>query len=286
MEMVRIEPGEFLMGSTKTQIDMLLKQFPGSEREWFDDEQPQHPVKITRPFNLGAHQVTVGQFRRFVEKTGYKTVAELDGTRSYGLVGTEWKQDAAINWRTPGFEQSDDHPVVCVSYHDAMAFVTWLNEQEKSGRQSYRLPTEAEWEYAARAGTGVLYGGSDVSESLVRIGNVADASLKKVIASATCIDGNDGFVYTAPVGSFEPNAWQLYDMIGNVWEWCDDWFDPKFYQAAPEENPHNKAKALGRVIRGGGWFISPRYCRPAYRTGSVPDYRGRSVGFRLAEDQE
>ena len=130
-----------------------------------------------------------------------------------------------------------------MSHNDAIAFITWLNEQEKGRKNAYRLPTEAEWEYAARAGTSGLYGASDDPESLVRIGNVADASLKKILPNATCIKGDDGFVYTAPVGSFEPNAWHLYDMIGNVGEWCDDWFDPNFYNTAPRENPHNKAEA-------------------------------------------
>ena len=111
MTMVRIEPGEFLMGSTKAQIDMLLKRFPDAKREWFDDEQPQHPVKITRPFYLAAHQVTVGQFRRFVERSGHKTDDE---------------------WRNPGFDQREDHPVVNVSHDDA-AGVPRLAERTGKG---------------------------------------------------------------------------------------------------------------------------------------------------------
>ncbi len=237
MTMQRIEPGEFLMGSTKAQIDTLVKQFPGSEGGWLDAEQPQHPVKITRPFYLAAHAVTVGQFRRFVESSGYKTEAEQGDRGSYGWDGKEWKLDPKINWKTPGFAQGNDHPVVCVSYNDALAFLGWLNEQETEKKRGYCLPTEAEWEYACRAGTGGIYGGSDDPESLVRIANVADASYKKQFPNSTCIRGDDGFVYTAPVGSFEPNAWHLYDMIGNVWEWCDDGYDPKFYQSSPKEDP-------------------------------------------------
>ncbi len=140
MTMVRIEPGEFLMGSTKAQIDKLVKRFPGIVSESCDDEQPQHPVKITRPFYLATHQVTVGQFYRFAESSGYRTEPEKAGK------GT--------SWRVPGFAQADDHPVVWVSHNDAVAFLGWPNEQKNEGEFGYRLPTEAEWEYACRAGTG------------------------------------------------------------------------------------------------------------------------------------
>ena len=196
MTMVRIEPGEFLMGSTEAKIEKLAKQFPDTKSEWFVDEQPQHQVQITKPFYLAAHQVTVGQFRRFIENSGYKTEAEKTGEGSHVWDGKEWKLDPLKNWRNPGFIQGDDHPVVCVSHNDAVAFLGWLNDQEKEKKHGYRLPTEAQWEYACRAGTGGLYGGSDDPESLVRIANVADASFKKVFPNATCIQGDDGFVYT------------------------------------------------------------------------------------------
>ncbi len=258
MTMVRIEPGEFLMGSTKAQIDNLVKQFPDTKSEWFDGEQPQHPVKITRPFYLAAQQVTVSQFRQFVENSGYKTEAEKAGEKQ--------------NWRDPGFAQGDDHPVVCVSHNDAVAFLGWLNEQETAKKRGYRLPTEAEWEYACRARTRGLYGGDDDPESLVRVANIAGDA--------------DGFEYTAPVGSFEPNAWHLYDMIGNVWEWCDDWYDPKFYQSSPREDPRNTARASCRVFRGGSWSDDPRDCRPAYRRRYTPEYRSSYLGFRVAAVQE
>jgi len=274
------------MGSTKDQIDKLMKQFPDLKREWFDDEQPQHPVKMTRPFYLSAHQVTVGQFRRFVESSGYKTEAEQGDRGSHVWDGKEWKLDPKKNWKNPGFAQGDDHPVVCVSHNDAVAFLGWLNEQETEKKHGYRLPTEAQWEYVCRAGTGGIYGGDNDPESLIRIANVADASYKKVFPTETCIRGDDGFVYTAPVGSFEPNAWHLYDMIGNVWEWCDDWHDPKFYQSPPGENPHNTAKAWDRVVRGGSWGSAPGFCRPAYRSRGTPECQFNFLGFRVAAVQE
>jgi formylglycine-generating enzyme required for sulfatase activity len=286
MTMVRIEPGEFLMGSTKAQIDKLLKLFPDPKRKLYDDEQPQHPVKITRPFYLAAHPVTVGQFRRFVESSGYKTEAEQGDQGSYARYGKEWKLDPKKNWKNPGFSQRDDHPVVCVSHNDALKFLGWLKEQEEEKKRGYRLPTEAEWEYACRAGTRGLYGGDDDPESLVRVANVADASYKKVNASANCIRGDDGYAYTSPVGSFVPSPWQLYDMIGNVWEWCDDWFDPKFYQSSPKENPHNTKGASPRVIRGGCWHAHPGSARPACRYWYGPESRRYGLGFRVAAVQE
>jgi formylglycine-generating enzyme required for sulfatase activity len=268
MTMQRIEPGKFFMGSTKEQIDKLMKQFPDLKREWFDDEQPQHPVKIPRPFYLAGHPVTVAQFRQFVEGSGYLTEAEKAGDTN--------------NWKNPGFFQGDNHPVVRVSHNDALAFLGWLNVQAEENNRGYRLPTEAEWEYACRARTDGLYGYSDDSENLVRFANVADVSHKKQFPNSTCIRGDDGFVYTAPVGFFEHNAWHLYDMIGNVWEWCDDWYDPKFYQSSPTYKPQNTDAASARVIRGGSWFGNSGNCRPASRHGSTPGHRRDDVGFRLA----
>jgi len=282
MTMIRIEPGEFLISSTKSQIDLLWKQFPNVKREWLDREQPQHPVKITRPFYLAAHQVTVRQFRRFVEGSGYITEAESTGTGAYGLIGTEWKRDSKLNWRNPGFKQDEDHPVVCVSHKDAVAFLNWLNDQEKQPKRSYRLPTEAQWEYAGRAGTAGLYGESDDPESLVRSAKIANASPKKILPNASRMRGDDGFAYTSPVGSFEPNAWQLYDMIGNVWEWCDDWFDAKFYHKSPTENPCNSADSSNRVVRGGSWRNAAGYCRAAYRSRDTPTHMSGTLGLRLA----
>jgi formylglycine-generating enzyme required for sulfatase activity len=173
-----------------------------------------------------------------------------------------------------------------VSHNDAVAFIGWLNEQEKGSGFRYRLPTEAEWEYAARAGTRGLYGGSDDPESLARVGNVADASYKKTKPGSTCIKGDDGFVNTAPVGSFEPNAWHLYDMIGNVWEWCDDRFDAEYYQSSPKEDPHNTKKTPSLVFRGGGWILYAWNCRPACRGWGQPEHRYDYLGFRVAAVQQ
>ena len=204
MTLVRIEAGSFLMGSTKEQIDQLLRLFPDSKREWFDAEQPQHRVDITRPYLLGIHQVTIGQFRRFVEESRHQTEAEKAGKGSFGWDEKKgaWELDPAKNWRNPGFSQTDDHPVVCVSHNDAVAFCDWLSTTEKKEGRTYRLPGEAEWEYACRAGSNALFVISNDPEDLAKIANVADARLKQKFSNLNCIKGDDGFVYTAPVGSF------------------------------------------------------------------------------------
>jgi formylglycine-generating enzyme required for sulfatase activity len=288
MSLVRIEPGSFLMGSTKEQIDQLLRLFPDSKQEWFSAEQPQHPVKITRPYYLGIHQITLGQFRSFVEGSGYRTEAEKDGQGGWGWneQETKFEQNPRFTWLNPGFEQTDEHPVVNVSWNDAVAFCQWLSAREKTEGRTYRLPTEAEWEYACRAGTNALFVISDDPEDLVRIANVADASAKQKFPHWNCVKGNDGFVYTAPVGSFAPNSWGLCDMIGNVWEWCADWYDDKYYASSPAADPPGAAEASYRVLRGGGWNSDARFCRPADRSGDAPESWGSCLGFRVAAVQE
>ena len=297
MTLVRIEPGSFLMGSTKEQIDQLLRLLPEWEREWCEDERPQHRVDITRPYLLGIHQVTVGQFRRFVEESHHQTEAEKSGKGSFGWDEKRraWEIDPAKNWRNPGFSQTDDHPVVCVSHNDAVAFCDWLSTTEKKEGRTYRLPGEAEWEYACRAGSNALFVISNDPEDLAKIANVADARLKQKFSNFDCIKGDDGFVYTAPVGSFAPNPWGLHDMIGNVWEWCADWYDSKYYASSPAADPPGPSRAWYRVFRGGSsyrvfrggsWGGDAGYCRPADRNRFGPGRRNSALGFRVAAVQE
>jgi formylglycine-generating enzyme required for sulfatase activity len=249
MTMVRIERGEFLMGSTTGQIDLLLKDFFDTKREWFDDELPQHPVEVTKPFYLAAHPVAVGQYKRFVEASGY---------------------NAGEGWRTPGIDQGEDHPVVHVSHNDVLAFVGWLNHQEGGGTRVYRLPTEAEWEYACRAGGKGLYGSGDDRRELERV---------------AWIDKNSGGT-THAVGQKEKNRFGLYDMLGNVWEWCEDFYAVDYYKNAPSKDPHSTAEAYYRVSRGGSWRFYPGGCRPALRFRYEPGFRLDNLGFRLAADQQ
>ncbi|OHB82971.1 MAG: hypothetical protein A2V98_07465 [Planctomycetes bacterium RBG_16_64_12] len=217
MKMVLIPAGRFLMGSRES-AEELAKAFSAwhAKPEYFETEYPAHRVRITKPFYLGAHEVTVGQFRKFVEDSAYKTDAEKDGKGGWGFNPSTGKveQKPECTWRNAGFEQTDEHPVVNVSWNDAVAFCEWLSRKEG---KTYRLPTEAEWEYACRAGTTTRYYHGDDPEGLATVGNVADTTAKAKFPKWTwTIQKSDGYVFTAPVGRFRANAFGLSDMHGNV----------------------------------------------------------------------
>jgi formylglycine-generating enzyme required for sulfatase activity/serine/threonine protein kinase len=278
MKLVLIPAGEFLMGS------------PDSDKDAQGGENPQHRVRITRPFYLGATEVTVGQFRRVVETAGYQTEAEKDGKggRRWNAAKGSWEDGPQYTWRNPGFAQTDEHPVVMVSWNDALAYCNLLNDREGSKRyDGYRLPTEAEWEYACRAGTTSRYVSGDDPETLALVGNIGDGTLRVQYPNWQwpTIAARDGFIHTAPVRQFRPNAFNLYDMHGNVWEWCQDGYDKNYYGQSPGADPAGPLGAADRVIRGGGWGINPQGCRSAYRSRHAPDARYESVGFRVARVQ-
>src|SRR5262249_52646803 len=187
MKLVLIPASKFLMGSPKDEPDRL------------DDEQ-QHEVEITQPFYLGKHEVTVGQFKVFVKDANYRTEAETDGKGGRAFDGKEFVQKPEFTWKNLHFAQADDHPVVVVSWNDAVAFCVWLSKKEG---KTYRLPTEAEWEYACRAGTQSRFHTGDRDDDLKAAGNIADAALKAKWADAFWAVGwDDGFPFTAPVGKF------------------------------------------------------------------------------------
>ena len=286
MTLVHIEPGEFTMGTSAAQLVSLMQMFPTAKHDLFKREQPAHRVRITRPFYLAIHPVTVRQFRRFVDQTGYLTEAEKDGKGGYAWneAQEKWVPDPKVNWRSPGFPQGDDHPVVLVSWHDAHAFIDWLNKTAH-GKLHYGLPTEAEWEYACRAGSSALYPNSDDPEKLALIANTADASARRIFPKWDTIRTDDGHVYTAPVGSYRPNANGLFDMIGNVWQWCQDGFDAEYYKDAPVNDPTGSTVALTRVVRGGGWSTNARGARSAVRNMYTPGYRSGNLGFRVTAVQ-
>lgn len=302
MKLSLIPAGEFQMGSSRSAKE--IAELFGSEESLFKDEHPQHPVQITQPFYLGVHEVTVGQFLRFVTATGYKTEAETDGKGSYGWNDDDGEfegPDPQYNWKNTGFVQNDDHPVVNVTWKDAIAFCEWLSKQEGV---EYRLPTEAEWEYACRAGSDTMYSFGDVPIGLLRVGNVldktlfespvldtrfvdylrntGDGTLETKISNRFMISVKDGHVFTAPVGEYQANGFGLHDMHGNVLEWCSDLYGD--YRSGLAVDPSGPERSAGsnRVSRGGSWSSSTGYCRSANRRRNSPDYRDNGLGFRVA----
>ncbi len=275
MKLKLIPAGEFLMGSDASDPD-------ASDNEKANGKK--HRVHITKPFYMGTTEVTVGQFRQFVEKTNFKTDAEKDGKGGYGWNDAKKtsEQDPKYTWRSPGFPQTDEHPVTNVSWNDAVAFCDWLSKEEG---QTYRLPTEAEWEYCCRASQATRFCSGDDPETLAKVGNVADATVRESFPNwSWTIKARDGYVFTAPVGHFQANAFGLFDMHGNVWEWCADWYDEFYYAKLPSPalNPQNLTQAPLRVRRGGSWYIDPRSCRSAFRSRYAPSYRSVNLGFRVA----
>jgi formylglycine-generating enzyme required for sulfatase activity len=268
-----------MMGSDTTDPHAEDDEFAGKAA----GKKEKHRVRITRPFYPGAHEVTRGQFRRFVDDAGYRTEAEQEGQGDWGWNENtrNFERNQRYTWQNVGFEQTDEHPVANVSWNDAMALAEWLSRKEG---ETYRLPTEAEWEYACRAGTTTRYSCGDAPEGLAAVGNVADGTLKAKFPrwESQTIAARDVYVYTAPVGCYIPNAWGLFDMHGNVWEWCSDWYAEDYYKRSPVEDPENTVAALYRVRRSGGWYFHPRSARSAQRGASVPDCGSSYLGFRLA----
>jgi len=288
MKLTLIPSGEFKMGSRESAeaTAAFFNKTYGEDlltADLFKDEHPQHRVRITKPFYLGTYHVTRGQFRQFVADTAYKTDAEKGerpGAWGWDPDKKEFGFNAKYSWRNAGFEQTDEHPVVNVSWNDAVAFCKWLGKKEN---KTYRLPTEAEWEYACRAGTTTRYYSGDDPETLAKVGNVADAAAKAKFPDwKYSIKANDGYVFTAPVGKFKPNAFGLNDMHGNAWQWCADWYGAEYYAASPADDPTGPDSGDVRVLRGGSWNLGPNFSGSASRNRGAPDRRYDDAGFRVA----
>lgn len=267
MEFVWVPGGSLLMGS------------PAGERDRDDDEGPVHEVKLDG-FWLGKHEVTRGQFGKFVEATGYQTQAEKEGG-AWGYQCGTWDYHQGLHWRRAGFPQDDRHPVVCVSWHDAQAMAAWLSGQ---GNGKFHLPTEAQWEYACRGGTTTSRFWGENPDEVCQYANVADRTLKESINgwAHNIHHCHDGFVFTAPVGRYRANGFDLHDMLGNVWEWCEDLYSKDAYGKHLPVNPKQTDGGAHRVIRGGGWNSYPRRVRCAHRLNDDPARRHQFVGFRLS----
>lgn len=282
-----IPAGEFRMGAHLS-AEIMQRNYPESGPDSYKDIYPRHQVRITKPFYMGTYPVTVGQFSRFVKETGYITDAEKKGSsRGYDSRDGQWKEQEGLGWRSPGFSQNASHPVVAVTWDDARAFIDWMNRSEKTLRRQglvfrYALPTEAQWEYACRAGTETDFYWGERPEDGKPYLNAADQSgCPAGRAWKVCFPFRDGWIATSPVGSFLPNDFGLYDMHGNVSEWCFDWYDPNYYSISPVEDPTGPAIGQVRVDRGGGWYSVPHGCRSSYRGKLDPCSSSCNLGFRV-----
>lgn len=260
-EMVVIPPGEFLMGS------------PPDEKGRDNDEGPQHRVRIGEAFAVGKYEVTVGEYRRFVRESGHRS-----GNSCWTYDGGEWKDRSGRDWESPGFRQSDQEPVVCVNWEDAQAYVRWLSG--KTGEE-YRLLSEAEWEYAARAGTTARFPwGEDSGQSRIcGYANGAGTETSFEWRNKAC---RDGYERTSPGGVFPANGFGLHDMHGNVWEWVSDCWNESYAGAPRDGSAWLSGECSRRVLRGGSWNLSPRYLRSANRFRIGTGDRLSSGGFRVA----
>lgn len=316
IRLVHVKPGEYRRGfESRNQRENAFHQaHQYSNSQNFKFEKPAHKVILTKGFEIGVSEVTVGQFKKFVLETGYKTDAEK-GKGALGFFPNEkdyvdrFRNDPKILWQSPGFKQDESHPVVGVSRNDALAFCKWLSKKENT---TYRLPTEAEWEYACRAGTTHWYSWGADPDQAYQYANVADGALEAAYPNMTRYqraikldsDSGDGVVFTAPVMKYKPNSWGLYDMHGNVWEWCDDrwsedvykrYFDGLDYQSRLKFSVRNPVflkrtdqHKYGdwRVIRGGAWTCALAAVRSSIRTFAAGDEGAVYIGFRIVRDRQ
>ncbi len=255
-ELVVVPLGSFMMGS------------PAGEEKRDDDEGPRHRVTIAEPFAVGVHEVTQGEFARFVRETNRSAG---NSCRVWDSNEGRWVERSGLNWRNPGFEQTDGHPVVCVNWDDAQSYVGWLSRETGEG---YRLLSESEWEYVARAGTtGPFHTGATISPAQANYdGNYTYGSGRKGVYRER----------TMSVGSFLPNAFGLHDVHGNVYEWVQDCWNKKYDGAPRDGGAWERGDCSLRVARGGSWFSSPRFLRAAFRFRNSTGYRNYYLGFRIA----
>ncbi len=285
-DMVLVKGGTFTMGTTA---------------DWAEaDEAPAHEVELDS-FLIGRHEVTVGEFAAFVAATGYTTTAERNGGCEVLDATGDWGLRADASWRNPYYEQSNNHPVVCVSWYDAIAYCNWLSTQAKlkacySGEgdattwdrtaDGYRLPTEAEWEYAATSrGRTERYtwgDGKPMADGRPAA-NVRDETFGRAFKPRKIWTGyDDGFALAAPVGSFPPTRLGLHDILGNVYEWCWDWYGEDYYTQSPRANPTGPDHGQVRSCRDFGYRCYLEKLSLTNRGRGAPDYRFPHGGFRLA----
>lgn len=245
-ELITVPAGTFIMGD---------------DHSTQPDERPAHKVQLAG-FRVARAEVKRQQYQQFIADTGYNTISPC-----WGWEGSVQITKAHWTWRNPGFSQDDTHPVVCVSWNDAQAFLAWLNKK-LSPEKPYRLLTEAEWEYVARAGKHTTYPWDDFP-----IDNIAN-----------CWVCNDAFKNTSPAGSFSSNIWGIQDLSGNAWEWVQDCYSMNYVNTPANGTAQQSPPCPSRVVRGGSWADKVGFLRSAYRLPYLAGYRNHAVGFRIAQD--
>ncbi|MDX2142319.1 MAG: SUMF1/EgtB/PvdO family nonheme iron enzyme [Rhodospirillaceae bacterium] len=262
-EMVVLPTGTFTMGAPDDEPD---------RQRW---DGPPTKVTVATPFALARTEITRGQFAKFAAATQRPIGGHC---RTFN---GNWGADAASDWRKVNFPQTDDHPVVCVEWYDALAYVEWLNTK---GGHSYYLPSEAEFEYANRAGSSTIFPwGTDRGE-ICKHANVADQSVKRRFPHVDGHNCDDGFEFTAPVASFPANAFGLHDTFGNVWEWVFDCWSFDHAASDGTARPVTTGEyCYKRMIKGTGYESVARYARSAARgRDDIPEFRNAVIGFRVA----
>lgn len=288
LKLVKISAREkkFTLGSSKEERDAVAERYFDGKGATLEFEAA-HEITFTDDYYIGQFEMTRGQFRRFIEDSGYKTETETtDG--GYGWNETLKKfegRDKKYTWANVGAPgQSDDHPVTNITRKDAREFCAWLAKKADGmvRLRELRLPGEAEWEFACRAGGTGRFGFGDDEEKLAAYANVADAAWHERFPNPKAIKAKDGHVFAAPVGQFKPNAFGVYDMLGNVWEWVEDYYGK--YDALPKERNQLQTKKQNEerpILRGGAYYTTPRDCRCATRYLVGIGGRYGAAGFRI-----
>jgi formylglycine-generating enzyme required for sulfatase activity len=270
-EVTVVPSGAFMMGSSASDIE---------KGRAFPNEGPDHRVFIHQRFALARHEVTRDEFEAFVAATR----RPIDD-RCYTLEDGKPRERQGRSFRNPGFAQTGDHPAVCVSWLEATAYAEWLS---RTTGKTYRLPSEAEYEYAARGGSDLRFGSTADPSDLCRFVNGADQSAKQagLPRNWNFLDCTDGYPYTAPVGAFPPNALGLSDLLGNVWEWTAECYHVDFRTASSDGSIHGANLCIERAVRGGAWSSPAALLRPSVRTKAVVHLRYDDVGFRVMRELE
>jgi len=280
-EMVPIPPGSFTMGTSLEEQARF-----GTPPETRGRSFPLRKVTFARGFAMAAYPVTVAQFRTFVEETGYQT---SDSCYTQHEVERHfiYEKVRGYSWRSPGYAQNDKHPVVCVSWDDAMAYAEWLSK--KTGRR-YTLPNEAQYEYAARAGTTTaFFWGDERDARTCEYANEPDFEQGRALGNVPMgpeyrFQCSDGYAWTSPVGNYKPNPFGLYDMLGNIWEWAADCWNDNFKGAPTDGSTWTTGDCDARPARGGSFGNAPFASYVGTRAPRDADYVGHSWGFRVVRN--